>query len=227
MIRLKRKTGASYFWLKPNCIYCCLLFLVTYAFLVDADTYNVLYGVRTKDIDVFYLLVYYISGLLFLAGTTVSKKFPSNVGLDALSELEKTYKFLIKLTFLAYGIWFARFAAIHGFHALISFYNVSYVSQKAPIFRIISGRIGGLTTMTEFGVVVAPLAMMFYLDCFFWLLYEVYFFRKGWRSLSWPCPYFAYTYLKKNIESFMNSFRLLECCLFLLFLPLKNMDVHG
>ena len=149
-------------WLNPCLIYIGLLFIVLFAFLLDDQAYQILYGVPSKEINGLNFSLYLSSAALFLFGAKTAKKINCFVPKQRAFELIPIYKFLLFVTLSAYCIWFGWFIAIHGLHAFFSFYDSSFIAQNMYLFRNNSGRIGGLTTMTEIGVLVAPLSMFFF-----------------------------------------------------------------
>ena len=157
-----KKNGCSYFWMNPSFLYLGLLAIPVYAFMMDAESYRLLYGVPTKDINLWHIFLYSISAILFYFGAKTAKRISVEVELNQCESFEKAYSFLFVLTIFAYTVWYGRFILFHGVSSFLLFYDSNFVSQHMYTFRRISGRIGGLTTMTELGVVVAPLAVLFY-----------------------------------------------------------------
>ncbi len=151
----------SIWWLNPVYIYIAITLVAVYACTISENTYWLLYGVPGKYIDGSYLVIYITNAFLFCIGSLSSK---DNYGKDLKKVylLKNIYKFLLRLTLLAYAIWFTRFILMHGFASLFAFLTPSVQASKMYTFYNNSGKIPGLTSMTEFGVVVAPLSIMLY-----------------------------------------------------------------
>ena len=151
----------SIWWLNPICIYIAITLVAVYACSISENTYWLLYRVQGKYIDGSYLIIYIASAFLFCIGCFSAKDFYGK-DFEKVYLLEKVYDLLFKLTLVAYAIWFTRFILMHGFSSFFSFLNPSLLASKMYIFRANSGKIPGLTSMTEFGVVVAPLSILLY-----------------------------------------------------------------
>lgn len=162
MIRFKSlKTNSALWWFNPNYIYLLLFCLALYAVAMPEESYRNLYDVKHKVINSSHLILYAVSTLLFVIGVKMSRP-PKYVGLDKCVYLEKTYKFLFILCMLAYTVWFGRFASFFGFKALFTFLSPAAMSDNMYVFRSSSGKIAGLTSMTELGPVLTPLAWLLY-----------------------------------------------------------------
>lgn len=155
------KKNGSLWWLNPVYLYGIISIVPFFAYFISEKFYWLLYGVRSKFVSEKYLLLYIICALLFCIGAKFAKGV--YVGrVDDIQSLKRMYTILIRLCFIAYAIWFARFIMAHGFGAFFSFLKPNALVSNVFIFRNHSGRIAGLTSMTEFGVVVAPMAVCFF-----------------------------------------------------------------
>ncbi len=152
----------SIWWLNPINIYIVITLVAVYAFSISEQSYWSLYQVQGKYVDLPFLGIYLISAFLFCYGCYTAKdNYGTNINKAIF--LENTCDVLFKITMLAYVIWFSRFIMLNGLSSLFSFVNPSVLSEKNVAFiRQSSGRIPGLTTMTEFGVIVAPLSVVLY-----------------------------------------------------------------
>jgi len=65
---------------------------------------------------------------------------------------------------VAYIVWFFNFAMNFGVEALFSYIDPTGMSSNVHAFRANSGKITGLTSMTEIGVVIAPIITLLYLQ---------------------------------------------------------------
>lgn len=158
---MEHNTLRSVWWLNPLCIYMILMLLVVYAWQMPHASYRSLYGVYSKDINAFYVSIYAISAILFYVGIRRSKPVRF-VPVKQCVKIEKTYRVLLILTIVAYVVWFVGFFMAHGVTGLLAILNSSVLNENMYIFRNESGRISGLTTMTELGVIVTPLSFMLY-----------------------------------------------------------------
>ena len=148
-------------WLNPINIYIGITIVAIYAFSISEKNYWLLYGVKGKYIEPEHVLIYILSACFFCFGCKTAKTFYYDNSLD-LYKLEFLYKILWRLCICAYGIWFVRFASIHGVSSFLSILDPNALVSKMYNFRYHSGKIAGITSMTEFGVVLAPLSIYTY-----------------------------------------------------------------
>lgn len=149
----------SIWWLNPICIYIAITLVAVYACTISENSYWLLYRVQGKYIDSSYLIIYIASAFLFCIGCLTAKDFYGK-DFEKVCLLGKVYDLMFKLTLMAYAIWFSRFILINGLSSFFSFLSPSLLTSKMYQFRANSGQISGLTSMTEFGVVVAPLSVL-------------------------------------------------------------------
>lgn len=151
----------SIWWLNPIYIYIAITLIAVYAYSITEQSYWILYQVQGKYINISYLIIYLISAFLFCYGSYTAK---DNCGekKDKAYFLDNICGILFKLTILAYVIWFSRFIMLNGFSSMFALVNPSELAAKMYVFRQNSGKIPGLTSMTEFGVVVSPLSVILY-----------------------------------------------------------------
>lgn len=159
---IKNKKLKDIWWFQPTIIASLLLVLVLYAWSLPQSSYNVLYGVKTKAVSGFYILIYISSISLFILGVKTSKK-ASFIPLEKGIALEKFSQWLYILTILGYIVWFGNFVSTFGFKAIFTFLNPTSLSNNMYDFKHNSGRVAGLTSMTEIGVVVAPILAILYI----------------------------------------------------------------
>ena len=151
----------SIWWLNPTIIYIAMTLIAFYACSISERSYWLLYGVRGKYVSAAYLIMYVLSAFLFCLGCKSAKTLHDVQLMDAI-KLKDVYKYLLFVVVVAYGIWFVRFVSIHGLSNFFSFLKPTVLAAKASVFRLNSGRIPGITSMTEFGVVVAPLSVILF-----------------------------------------------------------------
>lgn len=153
---------ASYiWWLNPINIYIVITLIAVYAYTIPSKTYWILYGVREKHIEPIHIVLYFFCLILFCVGCKFAKGFywgePSGI-----IRLKRSYNYMLFFCILAYVVWAGRFISIHGFGSALSIVNPNALVSNMYIFRQHSGRIPGITSMTEFGVVLAPLSIILF-----------------------------------------------------------------
>ena len=146
-------------WLNPMCIYAGLLLLVILAWNTSSGVYRELYNIPEKAINGEYVVLYGISFIIFCIGYKFSK-YPEKT--DIFISFERLYKILYFITVAATIIWFVNFTRLYGLSALFVFLNMDELSKNNSTFFEESGTISGLTTMTEFGPIVASLCALIY-----------------------------------------------------------------
>lgn len=158
-------TNRKVWWFNPVILYAGLIGIVFFAYYMAATDYVILYDTQ-KYVNGGHLSIYLFSFLFFIVGYQLSKKYKikSKVSFGKFDEdnidilsVYKTYKFLAVICFIAYGIWYANFIFIHGIGILSNFTSFSKLSDMMYEMRNNSGRISGITTFSELGIIVAPL----------------------------------------------------------------------
>lgn len=152
----------SLWWFNPINIYIFLLFLVVYSVFISEENYDFLYGVSKKAINIKYIIFYILSFLCFLCGYKKSQCINTIVKYEDCIYLEKLYKWLFVLCLTAYFIWFLCFALVFGFGALFTFLDPVAMASNMYAFKYNSGRIPGITSMTELGVVITPISWLLF-----------------------------------------------------------------
>lgn len=148
-------------WLDSSKIMFCYLFLVLYAFHMPKVRYNEMYDVGYKAIDLFYVFLYFINAVCFFIGFKKSKSAPY-VSIEKCNVLSSLCRTLFYLTIIAYIIWFVNFSLLYGANSLLTFLRPMELVAMSSQFHYNAGHISGLTTMTQFGVVVCPMSVFLY-----------------------------------------------------------------
>lgn len=151
-------------WLKPIYLYLALMSLVVYAYMTPFSSYQMLYRVAAKNIDMMMLFLYIFNCFIFCLGCVLVRKEHKTYMTPTILDLQNIYniyKWIFSLTILSYGIWFIAFAQIHGLKSFMTIFYGTF-SENTNLFHEQAGRVSGLTTMTEFGVVAAPLGVWLY-----------------------------------------------------------------
>ena len=154
--------SSNLWWFNPINIYCLLLLLVSYSVIITPKNYNFLYGVATKAISFEYLIIYLFSFIFFYFGVKTSSYSNNCITIEDCDYLNRLYKWLFILCLSAYVIWFISFALVFGFGSLFTFLDPIAMTNNMYIFKQNSGRIPGITSITELGVVITPMSYLLY-----------------------------------------------------------------
>ena len=155
-------------WLNPLSVYTFLMVVVLTSYNMTEYQYRVVYS-SNKYISLGYVTLYMSSFFFFALGYAASKRYKlgkSHMIAVMFSEEEanlnsiyKGYKILFFICLLSYIIWYANFIRLNSFSILISFKSLASISNVMYIMRNNSGRIPGITTFTEVGMIVLPLGV--------------------------------------------------------------------
>ena len=155
-------------WLNPIVLYSILLILVIYSYDMSETQYDILY-LTEKALSIDFLFLHLFCFILFFVGYILSKRMrvgktkfinytfsKETLNIDRLYNI---YKILYKICILAYVIWYLNFLRINGLVILNSFRSLSSLSAAMYQMRNNSGRIGGVTSFSEIGMVVIPIGV--------------------------------------------------------------------
>ena len=130
------------------------------AYKFGSASYQKLYGTE-KGISTSYFILHIVCFLLFYLGYLLSKKikiFSGKKNDYSVSEIDlqsvlKVYKITYYITIFAYIIWYSRFIMLNGIYILLNFKSITSISAMTTIMRNNSGKIAGITSFTEMGIV--------------------------------------------------------------------------
>ena len=152
-------------WLNPIKIYLLLVsIIVIYAYITPESSYKMLYDIAKKNIDEDMMLLYVINSFFFILGCLSVKKNTRvyvQPNQNEMGNIVRVFVVLYSLTMLAYFVWYTNFIMNFGLSAFGTILNGS-LSDNIYKYRDNSGRVSGLTTMTELGVGAAPLGIWLY-----------------------------------------------------------------
>lgn len=143
-------------WISPVALILFVYVIVLIAFYQSESFYQN-YGLA-KYINLKYVIITTVSIISFFLGLFLAKKLKckSNSRSINLNLVSKTACILTILVFLAYIIWLINFVRIYGLNVFNTIANSFYYSD----FTEEKGSINGITTMTQFAVLVIPLRMI-------------------------------------------------------------------
>lgn len=156
-------------WLHPVLVYAGVTLLAVAAHALPEEVYLLIYGAE-KCIAPQHLWLYGGMLLLFAAGYALSGRGRySGVLLRAshvdafdaapAASLYSAYRRLYTVCVGAYALWYGNFLRIHGTAVLEWFSSAEALSAAMYTMREQAGRITGLTTFTELGMVALPLGL--------------------------------------------------------------------
>lgn len=146
-------------WINPVNIFALLLLIVLYAASIDSKTMMALYN-EPDYITADNLFVYFCFFFTFVIGFATRSESNTNISvvIDSRSVF-KVYKILIVIVFSAYLIWFVSLWIQYGSNMISNL--LSNIGTQYGLFkgRGNGGKISGVTTFTEMGIIVAPLGV--------------------------------------------------------------------
>ena len=143
-------------WLNPIYIYTGFMLMIFYSFTIDSGVMNNLYG-EPNYINLYDIFVYVIFFLAFFFGFLSYQRSFFKPFSPPYKSLYKGYIILIIITFLAYTIWFINLWRIYGASIVLNL--LVDIGSQYDLFRDEGkgGKISGITTFTEIGIMAAPL----------------------------------------------------------------------
>ena len=152
------KNPASIWWLNPICIYGVLTLLTIYSYSIDSSKMLKLYDER-NFINIWDVLLYIIFYLSFCVGFWANSKVKKTTEEYDYTSLYIGYKWLAFLTIGSYVIWIINLLFMYNSDFLLNLL-ISMGSQYS-IFKdpSQSGRISGITTLSEIGIVAVPVGI--------------------------------------------------------------------
>lgn len=141
------------YWINPVYIYAFWIFLVIYAYTIPNKDLQTLFQ-TSNYVSLENVIIYLFFFLVFCLGCLCAKHshFEPYV-VDETKEI-KAYKILFYLYLFANLIWFINLYFTYGSDILISLlYNLTGYYN---MFKDDGGRVSGITTFTEIGIVAAP-----------------------------------------------------------------------
>ncbi len=146
-------------WINPVYIFALLLLIVLYAASIDSKTMMALYN-ESNYITSYNLFVYFLFFFTFIIGFVTTSESNTNISVIInCRSVFKGYKILILIVLSAYLIWFVSLWMQYGNNVISNL--LSNIGTQYALFkgRGNGGKISGVTTFTEMGIIVAPLGV--------------------------------------------------------------------
>ncbi|MET1249192.1 O-antigen polymerase [Sporolactobacillus sp. STCC-11] len=160
-------------WIHPVSIYAILMLLVILANRMSEAQYRLQYN-TSKGINSTFVILYFATFICFVFGYLISKKHRVvlsakrglHYGIDkfdfgalSINSVYRVYRILFWICIIAYCIWYINFLRINGLSILSSFRSTTTLANAMYVMRDNSGRVSGITTFTETGMLVLPLGV--------------------------------------------------------------------
>lgn len=144
------------YWLNPKLLYFIWILLVIYTYNISNKNIETLFD-TLNYVTIGNVFVYIIFFIVFCLGCNFASRSEYNTyDIDEYKEL-KTYKLLFIIYLLSNFVWYINIYMTYGASIVLGL--LGNLTGYYEMFKDDGGRISGITTFTEIGIVTAPYGM--------------------------------------------------------------------